>query len=791
MTKRPIEEEIKTSYLEYAMSVIVSRAIPDVRDGLKPVQRRILHSMNELSVTHDKPYKKSARIVGETMGKYHPHGDTAIYESLARMAQDYSLRYTLIDGQGNFGSIDGDDPAAMRYTEVRMSPMAEELFTDIDKNTVPFRLNFDGSLEEPEYLPSKVPQLLLNGSSGIAVGMATNMLPHNLREICDAIVFRINNPESTVDDLLKFVKGPDFPTGGEIFYSTSMIDAYRTGRGKVHIRGEMDLSENKKIIVKSIPYNVNKSQLVEKIADLIKNEIINGITEIRDESDREGIRIVFRVKDEEMKPLVMKQLYAHSDLEMSIGIINLVLVNNQPVVLGLVGLIDHFINHRLSVILKRSQYDLDKNREKEHVLEGLVTALNSLDRTIQIIRSSRDAAEARSALQLELKISEKQANAILDLRLQRLTSLEVEKVNQDLEKLRKEISELRGIIDSEEKRRSILIEELKDIRKRYGDERRTRINYSEETEIADRDLIPEEQCVIVLSDSGFLKRVSLDEYRSQRRGGKGVITAGWKNDTPKSIVSASSHDLIYFFTNTGRVLKKEAYMIEKKSRTASGIIGSAILPLQEGETIKSLIAESGSTSGYVVMVTRNGLVKKIGIDEIKKIRDSGARVITLNDDEVVSVEAIPEDRKIFILSSGGKASLFESKEVRKTGRSSMGVRAMRLGQGNYVINSFSVTGDEQVLVVTARGIGKRTSIKNFPVHHRGTGGVMVLKENKRTGNVVASIKAKEDDELIIITKNEQTIRIKVSDIRELSRHAAGVRLISLEDDDRVIAVTTV
>ena len=434
---------------------------------------------------------------------------------------------------------------------------------------------------------------------------------------------------------------------------------------------------------------------------------------------------------------------------------------------------------------------VDKNREKEHVLEGLVTALNSLDRTIHIIRSSRDAAEARSALQLELKISEKQANAILDLRLQRLTSLEVEKVNQDLEKLRKEISELKGIIDSEEKRRSILIEELKDIRKKYGDDRRTRINYSEETEIADRDLIPEEQCVIVLSDSGFLKRVSLDEYRSQRRGGKGVVTAGWKNDTPKSIVSASSHDLIYFFTNTGRVLKKEAYMIEKKSRTASGIIGSAILPLQEGETIKSLIAESGSTSGYVVMVTRNGLVKKIGIDEIKKIRDSGARVITLNDDEVVSVEAIPEDIKIFILSSGGKASLFESKEVRKTGRSSMGVRAMRLGAGNYVINSFSVVGDEQVLVVTARGIGKRTSIKNFPVHHRGTGGVMVLKENKRTGNVVASIKAKEDDELIIITKNEQTIRIKVSDIRELSRHAAGVRLISLEDNDRVIAVTTV
>lgn len=407
MTKRPIEEEIKTSYLEYAMSVIVSRAIPDVRDGLKPVQRRILHSMNELSVTHDKPYKKSARIVGETMGKYHPHGDTAIYESLARMAQDYSLRYTLIDGQGNFGSIDGDDPAAMRYTEVRMSQMAEELFTDIDKNTVPFRLNFDGSLEEPEYLPSKVPQLLLNGSSGIAVGMATNMLPHNLREICDAIIFRVDNPESTVDDLLKFVKGPDFPTGGEIFYSTSMTDAYRTGRGKVHIRGEMDLSENKKIIVRSIPYNVNKSQLVEKIAELIKNEIINGITEIRDESDREGIRIVFRVKDEEMKPLVMKQLYAHSDLEMSIGIINLVLVNNQPVVLGLAGLIDHFINHRLSVILKRSQFDLDKNREKEHVLEGLVTALNSLDRTIHIIRSSRDAAEARSALQLELKISER------------------------------------------------------------------------------------------------------------------------------------------------------------------------------------------------------------------------------------------------------------------------------------------------------------------------------------------------------------------------------------------------
>ena len=458
MTRKSIEEEIKASYLDYAMSVIVQRALPDVRDGLKPVHRRILHAMAEMSVAHDKPYKKSARIVGETMGKYHPHGDTAIYDAMARMAQDFSLRYTLIDGQGNFGSIDGDEPAAMRYTEVRMSRMAEDLFQDIDKKTVPFRLNFDGSLEEPDYLPAKVPQLLINGSSGIAVGMATNMLPHNLREVVDAISYRVKNPECMIEDLLKFIKGPDFPTGAELFHSRHLLDSYLTGRGKVTIRGQADMSEHKRIIITSIPYGVNKSTMIEKIAENVKNEVITGIAEIRDESGREGIRIVIRVKDEELKPLVLRQLYAHSELETSIGIINLVLKDNQPMVMNLTGLIDSFIEHRLSVILKRSQFDLDRNREREHILAGLEKAISMLDETISIIRKAKDPQAAKLNLQEKLEISEKQAAAILDLRLQRLTALETDKIRGELADVRKEIENLLKIIASEDIRKQILLD---------------------------------------------------------------------------------------------------------------------------------------------------------------------------------------------------------------------------------------------------------------------------------------------------------------------------------------------
>ncbi len=792
MSRKSVEEEIKTSYLDYAMSVIVQRALPDVRDGLKPVHRRILHAMAEMSVTHDKPYKKSARIVGEAMGKYHPHGDTAIYDAMARMAQDFSLRYPLVDGQGNFGSIDGDEPAAMRYTEVRMARIAEEMFQDIEKRTVPFRLNFDGSLEEPDYLPAKLPQLLINGSSGIAVGMATNMLPHNLREVVDAISYRIKNPGSRIEDLLKFIKGPDLPTGAELFHSKALIDSYLTGRGKVIVRGEADLSEQKRIIISSIPYGVNKSTLIEKIAENVKNEIITGISEIRDESGREGVRIVIRVKDDEMKPLILRQLYAHSDLETSIGIINLVLKDNQPVVMNLAGLIDSFVEHRLSVILKRSQFDLEKNREKEHILAGLERAISMLDQTISIIRKAKDPQTARSMLQEKLQISEKQANAILDLRLQRLTALETGKITAELGEVRSEIEILVGIIGSEEKRKQILLDEMAEIRKRYGDDRKTKVSFSEAQSVDEAELIPREQCVVILSESGFIKRVSLDEYRSQRRGGKGVLTSGWRDDTPRSIVSCSSHDLLLFFTNTGRVLKKYAYSIEKKGRTGVGIIGSAVLPLLEGEVVRNVIAGDSLNNGYLMITTRNGLVKKIEINQIQKMRDSGARIITLrDDDEVVSVEFLPEDTLLFNLSSAGKALVYNSLEIRPSGRTSMGVRSIRLKQGAILQNAFPVSHNDTVLTVTSAGLGKRTAVENFTAHHRGSGGMYAIKPTKRSGKVVTALRVSDGDEIIIMTRKDKTIRMNVDSVREMSRSATGVRLIDLEEDDEVIAATKV
>ena len=792
MTRKSIEEEIKASYLDYAMSVIVQRALPDVRDGLKPVHRRILHAMAEMSVAHDKPYKKSARIVGETMGKYHPHGDTAIYDAMARMAQDFSLRYTLIDGQGNFGSIDGDEPAAMRYTEVRMSRMAEDLFQDIDKKTVPFRLNFDGSLEEPDYLPAKVPQLLINGSSGIAVGMATNMLPHNLREVVDAISYRVKNPECMIEDLLKFIKGPDFPTGAELFHSRHLLDSYLTGRGKVTIRGQADMSEHKRIIITSIPYGVNKSTMIEKIAENVKNEVITGIAEIRDESGREGIRIVIRVKDEELKPLVLRQLYAHSELETSIGIINLVLKDNQPMVMNLTGLIDSFIEHRLSVILKRSQFDLDRNREREHILAGLEKAISMLDETISIIRKAKDPQAAKLNLQEKLEISEKQASAILDLRLQRLTALETDKIRGELADVRKEIENLLKIIASEDIRKQILLDEMVEIRKRYGDDRRTSISYSEAQDVDESDLIPREQNVVILSQSGFIKRVSLDEYRSQRRGGKGVLTTGWRDDAPRSIVSCSSHDLLLFFTNTGRVLKKFAYGIERKGRTGAGIIGAALLPLQEGETVRNLIPGDNLDSGFLLITTRNALVKKVDVSQLQKMRDSGARIITLrDDDEVVSVDFLPEDSLLFNLTSAGKALVYSSSEIRPSGRTSMGVRSIRLKQGAILQNAFPVKKDDTVLTVTSAGLGKRTSVENFTAHHRGSGGMYAIKPTRRSGKVVTALRVSDEDEIIILTRNDKTIRIKVDGVREMSRSATGVRLIDLDEDDEVIAAAKI
>ena len=792
MEKRPIENEIKQSYLEYAMSVIVSRAIPEVRDGLKPVQRRILYAMSELSFTHDKPYKKSARIVGETMGKYHPHGDAAIYDTLARMAQDFSFRYPLIDGQGNFGSIDGDSPGAMRYTEARMARLSEEMLQDIDKDTVPFRLNFDGSLEEPEYFPTKVPNLLINGSSGIAVGMATNMAPHNLNEVCNAIIYALEHKEYEVEDLLKIIKGPDFPGGGISFYTPELVDAYTKGRGKVITHGEVVMTEPKHIIIKSLPYNVNKSLFIQNVAEQVKNEVLKGITDIRDESDRTGMRIVIKVRDEDMKSLILNQLYEHTELESSFGIINLVLVNNQPKTLNLKGMVQTFIDHRLEVIVKRSEFDLRKLREREHILLGLTKALEDIDHVIEIIRKAKDVPDARAKLMKALDIDEIQTNAILDLRLQKLTTLEVSKVLEELAEVRSKIASLEDLLSSEEKRKAIIREEMLDLSKRYGDKRRTKITYKQVKGRSVEDLIPREDDVLILSEGNLLKRVSLEEYRAQRRGGKGIITSTRREDSIKSIVSSSSHDDIFFFTNTGRVLKSKAYEIEKKSRKSVGVTASTYLPLSEGETIKQIMKSPENKKSDLVIMTRNGFIKKTSATNLFNMRASGLKIITLGeDDEVVAVESTIGGKNIVVISNQGKASVFKLSEVRSTGRSSRGVRAMRLKDADYVITGFIAEDDQEVLTISEFGIGKRTPLEEFSVHHRGSSGILVFKKSDRTGRLVKAIPVSADDDIIVVTKNEKTIRLKVSGIKSQSRVTSGVKLIDVEEGDWVIELSRV
>ncbi|MCL4344994.1 MAG: DNA gyrase subunit A [Candidatus Thermoplasmatota archaeon] len=788
MESRPIENEIKKSYLEYAMSVIVSRAIPDVRDGLKPVQRRILYSMYENGFTRDKPYKKSARIVGEAMGKYHPHGDSAIYDAMARMAQEFSLRYPLIDGQGNFGSIDGDAPAAMRYTEARMNSMSEAMLDDIDKETVPFMLNFDGTLQEPVYLPSSIPNLLINGGSGIAVGMATNMLSHNLNEIGSAIIETVKNPERTVRDLLKTVKGPDFPGGGIIWFDEDLISAYETGKGRVKCRGEVITEEKKRLIITSLPYGVNKSNFLENLVKKINNEVIDGISDIKDESNREGMRIVIKIKDEEMKSLILNRLYMHTELEQSISIINLVLEDNQPKQMNLKELISSYIRHRLNIILKRSVYDSAKLREREHILEGLHIALTNIDRVIETIRKSRDGNEAKKSLMEGFSLTEKQADAVLDTRLQRLTTLEVGKIEKELEDTRTEIKRLEEIINSEEVRRSILIAEVTEIMRKYGDKRRTRVEFGELQNIRDEDAIPREESVIILTEKGFLKRVTLDEYRSQRRGGKGVQTSVRNEDQVKTIVNCNSHDPVLFFTNTGKMYSMKAYGIESKSRKGVGVIGSAILKLGEGEKITDMMKGNEDSSGFLILATRNGFIKKTPFSEFQNVRANGIRAINLDDDdELSSVFFIDRERDIIVVSDSGKAARFDSEEMRPTGRNSRGVKSMRIGDKEYILKAFPVQEGQDVLTISSRGIGKRTPEGDFPIHHRGSSGVKIMKITERTGKVVAALPVSDREGVIIMTRNEQTIRIDVDSVRELSRNSQGVRLINIEDGDEVIS----
>ncbi len=784
-SKRAIEDEIKQSYLEYAMSVIVSRAIPDARDGLKPVQRRILYAMNELSLAHNKPYKKSARIIGETMGKYHPHGDAAIYEALARMAQPFSLRYPLVDGQGNFGSVDGDGPAAMRYTEARLTEIAESLMDDIDKETVPFMLNFDGSLTQPEYLPSMAPQLLLNGSSGIAVGMATNLLPHNLVEICGAIKHYIDNKGCSTIDLMKFVKGPDFPGGGVLFTNEELVTAYDTGRGRVITQSIINTQEEKRIIVESVPYGVNKSQLVEHIADLVKEEVILGISDIKDESGREGTRVVIKIKDEDMKPLIVNQLLTHTQLESSMSINNLVLVNNQPKTLGLKGLIEIFVSHRLGIILKRSEYDLKQNKDREHILEGLNKVLDNLDAVISIIRGAKDPHEAANSLIAEFGFTSKQTSAILEMRLQRLTGIEREKIHEDLMKVKKEIERLEAIIASPEERNRILKEEMDFLSKKYGDERRTTIMFSRGSERSIEELIPNEISVILLSESGMIKRVSLDEYKKQKRGGKGILNVSHKSEPIRSALICGTLDSICFFTNTGRVLVTKAYEIDRRSRTSTGYVVKALLKLGESESIRQMMTASQLTNSLMI-ATRKGFIKRIAGFNPDSIRSSGLKIINLEkDDEVVSVEYVGQGELIALVSNGGKISAFPGSEVREMGRNARGTRGMRLSPREFIVSALPVRGEPEILCISSTGLGKRVEIEKLRVTHRNTKGVIIFKESERTGKIAFTIPVHNDDEIMVMSL-KKAIRVKVNEISIQGRYAGGVKLMDMDDDDYVV-----
>lgn len=789
----PIEDEMKTSFIDYSMSVIMSRALPDVRDGLKPVHRRILYAMNEMGLIHNKPHKKSARVVGEVLGKYHPHGDQAIYDALVRMAQNFSLRYPLIDGQGNFGSIDGDSAAAMRYTETRMATIAKEMLQDIDKNTVEWMENFDGSLKEPVILPTKLPNLLINGSSGIAVGMATNMPPHNLGEVIDAIIATINNPAITTLELMESIKGPDFPTGGISYGKGGIASAYSTGRGIIKVRARTHIEEKKErnnIIVTELPYQVNKSTLLENIADLVKKKKIEGIADLRDESDRKGMRIVIQLKRDAIDEIVLNQLFNHTQLESTFGIINLAIVENQPRVLTLNEMIQYYIDHRIDIVTRRSRYELDKAREREHILEGLMIASRSIDEVIVTIRKSEDVKEAKNELIKRFSFSEKQATAILEMRLQRLTAMEIDKMEKELEEKKKVIEKLKKILGSREEILEVIKEELLEIKK-YGDERRTSIK-EEEVEVEIEDMIPEEEAMITITNNGYIKRISLQTYRVQHRGGKGLI--GMETKEGDFIVNSfvtSTHDYILFFTNHGRLYWLKCYRIPESGRHARGKAIVNLLPkLRKGEEISAAIPiHEFDEERYLIFATKNGIIKKTRLSAYGNIRATGVRAISLDEnDELIGVEL--SGKEVILATRNGLACRFGEKEVRATGRVTRGVIGIRLNEGDEVA-SMIVSEGKDLLTVTENGYGKLTPIEEYRKTHRGGKGVKTIITNERNGKVVSIKEIEGNEEILLASKEGMIVRIPASDMRIQGRNTMGVRLMRLNEGDVVIDVVKV
>ncbi len=791
-----IEESIKGSYLDYSMSVIVGRALPDARDGLKPVHRRILYAMNELNLTHRASYKKSARIVGDVIGKYHPHGDTAVYDALVRMAQDFSMREPLIDGQGNFGSIDGDNAAAMRYTEARMTKIAEELLRDIDKDTVDFISNYDDSLKEPDVLPSRIPNLLLNGSSGIAVGMATNIPPHRLDELINALLAYLENSNISVEELISHIEGPDFPTGGIIFGKKGIVDAYSMGRGRIKVRAKTHIEQKRNrevIVIDELPYQVNKSKLIENIAALVRDKQIEGISEIRDESDRDGIRVVIELKRDAMSDIILNNLYKSTQMQVTFGIIMLAIVNKEPKILNLPQLLEIFLKHRRTVIIRRTIYELEKARARAHILEGLKIAVDNIDEVIKIIRASVNDEEARGNLMDRFSLSEVQARAILEMRLRRLTGLEIEKIESELKELLELIEKLQAILKSEEKINEIIKEELLEIQTNYSSKRRTEI-VEDYDDIDIEDLIPNEPMVVTITHRGYIKRVSVKQYEKQNRGGKGKIAVTtYEDDFIEKFFTSNTHDTLMFVTDRGQLYWLKVYKIPEGSRTAKGKAVVNLINLQQDEKIKAIIATTDfDESKSLVFFTKNGIVKRTKLSEYSNIRSNGVRAINLDeDDEIITAKISDQDTKwFFIATKKGQCIRFKVEDVREIGRVGRGVTGIKFKiEGDSVCAANTICNEEEeLLVVSEKGLAKRTSADEYREQSRAGKGVIAMKLTSKTGDLVGVVSVEENKDLMSLTSAGKMIRVDMQCIRKAGRNTSGVRMVRVEGSDKVVSI---
>jgi len=800
-----IEDEMKSAYIDYSMSVIVSRALPDVRDGLKPVHRRVLFGMNELGLTASKAHKKSARIVGEVLGKYHPHGDTSVYDSMVRMAQDWSLRYPLVDGQGNYGSMDGDSPAAMRYTEARLQKISDEILSDINKDTVDFALNFDDTLKEPTVLPTKVPNLLINGASGIAVGMATNMLPHNLTEVVDGTIAAIDDPEISVEGLMEHIKAPDFPTGGTIYGINGVKEAFETGRGKVVVRGKANIETvgNKEtIIITEIPYQVNKANLVMKIADLVNEEKINGISDVRDESDRNGLRVVVEVKRDAMANVILSKLYKYTPLQSSYGVNNVALVNGRPMLLNLKQIISEFINFRIEVVVRRTQYDLKKAEERAHILEGLIIAIDNLDEVIKIIRGSATVEEAKNSLMSTFDLSELQAKAILEMRLQKLVSLEMDKLRNEYEELMVKIADYKDILSNEGRQKEIIKDELREVKEKYGDERRTDITFSD-GEISIEDMIPNDEVVISISNLGYVKRTKSSEFKAQGRGGTGSRGSKTKNeDYVEHLFVGNNHNYLLLFTEQGRCFWIRVYEIPEGSKTGTGRVIQNFATIPKDDKVKAYILikdledEEFLDSHNIIFATKKGQIKKTSVRAYSRPRTNGINAITIKEgDQLLEVKLTDGNQEIFLANRSGKAIRFNEKDVREMGRTAAGVRGMNIAAEDVIIGmvTYDATedADTSLLTLSENGLGKRSRFSEYRSIKRGGKGVTNLKVTEKTGNVAAIKKVSPEDDVMISSKNGIMIRVQTDAISLLGRSTQGVKVINLKNGDQLSDITVI